>query len=81
MNAVWDSSLKSWIIYQEGSFKKYLLKISWAEGVQILLDGYSIQDCEVELQGRFITQTKLISPHPSKQLGDFLVKAFSLTEL
>ena len=81
MNSIWDSGKKSWILYQEGSQKKYLLQVSWCDGIAAFLEGGSIEDCKVEVCGTVILQKRFIVPHPSKQVGDFSIQAFPLLEL
>ena len=81
MNSVWDSSTDSWVIYTEGVPKKFRLKLSWNEGVAALIHGGEIRDCTVEVCGGIIRQKKLITPHSSKQVGNYHVRAFPLLEI
>jgi hypothetical protein len=81
MNSVWDSEKKSWILYQEGTPQKYVLQVSWSDGISAFLEGGIIDVCRVEVCGTVILQKRFIIPHPSKQVGDFSIKAFPLLEL
>jgi len=81
MNSVWDSVKKTWIISQEGNPQKYLLQLTWSDGIAAFLEGGTIEDCKVEVCGSVILQKRLVVPHPAKQIGDFSIKAFPLLEL
>ena len=81
MNFIWNSENKSWVLYEEGTNQKYLLNLTWSNGIAAFLQGGIIEDCKVEVRGTVILQKSLIVPHPTKQIGDYCIKAFPLVEL
>jgi hypothetical protein len=84
MNSVWDSSSKSWIVYHQGSLKKYRLNLSWSHGIAALFQGGEIKQYKKECCGGLILQHKLITPlkiTPLKHIGEFSVQSFPLVEL